>query len=80
MNGLSEFHTDTFPIFKNFAAYASQNCIFSCVPWTAPRIYQKFRNNELQLSLFHVAVEKQVGISIVKMLLEHGKALVISAQ
>lgn len=39
-----------------------------------------FSNNELQLPLFHVDVEEQVSISIVEMLLEHGKAVVISAQ
>lgn len=74
-----------FPIFKHFEVYAIQNFFFFlnfflCVPWTALSIHQKFNNTESQLSLFPVDAENQVSVSRVKMLIEHGKAVVISAQ
>lgn len=81
VNGLSDFYTNMFPVsLKILQSIQYKTAFFPCLPWTALSIHQKFSNNELQLTLFPVDVEKQVSIGIVKMLLERGKVVGISAQ
>lgn len=82
MNVLSDFHTDIFPYLNILQSTQCKtfDIFFPCVPWTAPNIHQIFSNNALQRHFFHVDVEKQVSISTVVMLLEHGKVAVISVQ